>query len=87
MDKNIFEGKWNEFKGEVRKVWGKLTGDELEATKGDVESISGLVQQKYGLKKDEISQKLTEMKDRFADSAKSTLRESNAKDFSHDNLN
>ncbi len=86
MDKNIFEGAWTEFKGEVRKVWGKLTGDELEATKGDVESISGLVQQKYGLKKDEISQKLTEMKDRFSDKTKSSLRESNAKDFS-DKLN
>lgn len=87
MDKNIFEGKWNEFKGEVRKVWGKLTGDELEATQGDVESISGLVQQKYGLKKDEITQKLTEMKDRFAETAKDTLRDSNAKDYNRDNLN
>ncbi len=79
MDKNVFEGAWTEFKGEIRKVWGKITGDELESTKGDVESISGLVQQKYGHTKDEVSAKLTEMKDRFAEQTKSSLRESNAK--------
>jgi|GEM_PF-2891814 len=87
MDKNVFEGAWTEFKGEVRKVWGKITGDELESTKGDVESISGLIQQKYGHKKDEVTQKLTEIKDRFADKTKSALRESNAKDISRDTLN
>lgn len=88
MDKNVFEGAWTEFKGEVRKVWGKITGDELESTKGDMESISGLVQQKYGHTKDEVSQKLTEMKDRYADKAKSSLRESNERStLNSDKLN
>ena len=74
MDKNIFEGKWTEFKGEVRKVWGKITGDELESTKGDVESIGGLIQQKYGYKKDEYADQLTALKDRFAANTKEALR-------------
>lgn len=87
MDKNIFEGAWTEFKGEVRKAWGKITGDELESTKGDMESISGLIQQKYGHKKDEVTQKLTEMKDRFAEKTKSALRENPAKDLNKDTLN
>ena len=72
MNKNIFDGKWDEFKGEVRKAWGKITGDELESTKGDVESISGLIQQKYGHTKEDVAQRLTELKD--------SLRESKAKD-------
>ncbi|NJM09889.1 MAG: CsbD family protein [Bdellovibrionaceae bacterium] len=80
MDKNIFEGKWHEFKGEIRKAWGNITGDELESTKGDVESISGLIQQKYGHSKDEVSKKLTEMKNRFAESTKSSLREGHPTD-------
>ena len=74
MNNNLMNGKWNEFKGEVRKLWGKITGDELEQTKGDYESISGLVEQKYGLKKDEISTKLGEIRDRFTEPAKNTLR-------------
>ena len=80
MDKNVFQGAWTEFTGEIRKVWGKITGDELEATKGDMESISGLVQQKYGHTKDEVTAKLTELKDRYAEKAKDGLRDSNAKD-------
>lgn len=76
MDKNIFEGKWDEFKGEVRKVWGKITGDELEATKGDVESIGGLIEQKYGYKKDEFKDKLTSLKDQYAQKTKDALKES-----------
>lgn len=77
MDKNIFEGKWDEFKGEVRKMWGKITGDELEATKGDVESIGGLIQQKYGYKKDEYSDRLSEIRDRYAAKTKDALKNTN----------
>lgn len=77
MNKNIFEGKWDEFKGEVRKVWGKITGDELEATKGDVESIGGLIEQKYGYKKEDFKDRLTELKDRYAAKTKDSLRDTN----------
>lgn len=80
MNDNVFAGKWDEFKGEVRKMWGKLTGDELEATKGDVESIGGLIQQKYGYKKEEYADKLTELKDRFAEGTKQNLRNSERPD-------
>lgn len=84
MNKNTVDGTWHEFKGEVRRVWGKLTGDELESTKGDMESISGLIEQKYGEKKDEITRKLVEMKDKFADKTKSALRND---DNTRDTLN
>ncbi len=77
MNKNIIEGKWDEFKGEVRKVWGKITGDEIEATKGDVDSIGGLIEQKYGFKKEEYSDRFTELKDRYTDKAKEALKDSN----------
>ena len=88
MDKNVFGGAWHEIKGEITKLWGKITGDELESTKGDVESISGLIQQKYGHTKDEVAEKLTAMKDKYSEQAKSSLRESNAKDtFKKDTLN
>ncbi len=75
MNENIMSGKWNEFKGEVRKIWGKLTGDEVESTKGDMESLGGLVEQKYGLKKDEVARKLGELRDRFSEPAKKALRD------------
>ena len=59
MNKDVINGKWKEIKGDIRKMWGNVTGDELEKTKGDMTSISGLIQQRYGHEKDEVSNKLT----------------------------
>lgn len=58
-------GKWNEIKGEIRKVWGNITGDELEQSKGNLTSISGLIQQRYGQKKEDISLELNNIMSKF----------------------
>lgn len=65
INENLLKGKWNEFKGEVQKLWGRLTDDELEQTKGDAKSLGGLVQQKYGLKEEEFRDKVNGIIDRF----------------------
>lgn len=65
MNEQHVSGKWKEFKGEVRTMWGKITDDELEATKGDGEAISGLVQQRYGDKLDGIKARVSALLDRF----------------------
>ncbi len=44
MNQSQMAGKWKEIKGEIRKAWGELTDDEVEQTKGNMESISGLIQ-------------------------------------------
>lgn len=66
MNKEVVEGKWTQLKGEIQKTWGKITGDELEKTKGDLKSISGLVQERYGLAKDEADRKLSDISTRFS---------------------
>ena len=48
MNKDIFEGKWKEMRGQIKEWWGKLTDDELEQANGNAEQIVGLLQQKYG---------------------------------------
>ena len=48
MNKDIFEGKWKEMRGQVKEWWGKLTDDELDQANGNAEQIVGLLQQKYG---------------------------------------
>jgi uncharacterized protein YjbJ (UPF0337 family) len=48
MNKDIFEGKWKEMRGQVKEWWGKLTDDDLEQAGGNAEQIVGLLQQKYG---------------------------------------
>jgi uncharacterized protein YjbJ (UPF0337 family) len=58
INENLLKGKWNEIKGDVQKLWGKLTDDELEQTKGDATSLGGIVQQRYGIKEEEFRAKI-----------------------------
>lgn len=67
LNENTIKGKWLEIKGTVQKAWGKLTDDELEKTKGDVNAISGLIQQKYGESQDKSKKKLSELLKQFED--------------------
>lgn len=67
FNSDVIKGKWREIKGELQKTWGRLTDDELEATKGDMNSIGGLIQQKYGNKKEEVESRLSGIYDRFKD--------------------
>lgn len=62
---NLIQGKWREVKGDLRKAWGKLTDDELEQSKGDMTAIGGLIQQKYGMAKEEVRDKLNEIAANF----------------------
>lgn len=67
MNEDTIKGKWLEVKGEILNQWGKMTDDELNQTKGNTASILGLIQQKYGNKKEEIQEKLEGILGRFND--------------------
>ena len=66
MNKDIFEGKWKEMRGQVKAWWGKLTDDDLEQAGGNVEQIVGLLQQKYGYTRkraeEEFNQRIKDVK-------------------------
>jgi uncharacterized protein YjbJ (UPF0337 family) len=53
MNKDIFEGKWKQVKGDVQKRWGKLTNDNLDEINGDGEKLLGKIQESYGIARDE----------------------------------
>jgi len=48
MNRDIFEGKWKEMRGQVKEWWGKLTDDDLDKANGKADQLIGLLQQKYG---------------------------------------
>jgi len=64
MNKDIFEGKWKQIRGEAKAWWGKLTDDELDRAAGKFEVLTGLLQEKYGYTRqqasDEIDKRVTE---------------------------
>jgi Uncharacterized protein conserved in bacteria len=54
MNKDIFEGKWKEIRGDVKWAGGKLTDDELDQVAGQFDKLVGLVQEKYGYSKQQV---------------------------------
>jgi uncharacterized protein YjbJ (UPF0337 family) len=58
LNEDQIKGKWKEFKGGVRNLWGEITDDELESSKGNVQSILGLIHQKYGETKEGVKEKM-----------------------------
>jgi uncharacterized protein YjbJ (UPF0337 family) len=55
MNANHFKGKWNQFKGELKKKWGEFTDDDILMIEGDYDKFKGAVQERYADRKDEIS--------------------------------
>ena len=48
MNKDVFEGKWKQVRGQARNWWGKLTDDDLDRAAGKLDVLAGLLQEKYG---------------------------------------
>ena len=44
MNADHFKGKWNQFKGELKKKWGDFTDDDLLKIEGDYDPFKGTVQ-------------------------------------------
>jgi len=53
MNTDIFEGKWEEVKGKMKKTWGKLTDDDFKQLEGAHQEIYGKLQKYYGYSRDE----------------------------------
>lgn len=83
MNKDIIAGKWKEIKGDLRKAWGNVTDDEWEKTKGDSTAIAGILQQKYGLAKDDASEKVGKFMEKYTSETRESLEESERKNRPH----
>ncbi len=65
MNPDILQGKWKQVRGQFKVWYGKLTDDELEKTKGRIDQLVGLLQEKYGYTRQqaekEINQRLAQL--------------------------
>ena len=55
MNADHFKGKWNQFKGELKKKWGEITDDDLTTVEGNYDKFKGVMQERYADRKDEVS--------------------------------
>jgi uncharacterized protein YjbJ (UPF0337 family) len=59
MNKDMFEGKWKQIRGQAKVWWGKLSDDDLEQVGGEFEKLIGLLQVKYGYSRQQAEEELT----------------------------
>lgn len=54
MNKEQFKGNWHQFKGELKKKWGEFTDNDLLEAEGNYDKFLGIVQERYGDRKEEV---------------------------------
>ena len=58
MNKDVLDGKWEQAKGLMQKKWGKLTDDDFDVVKGNFKILSGKIQERYGMSKEEADKEV-----------------------------
>ena len=58
MNWESMKGRWDEIKGEARKKWGRLTGDEIDEIAGDRDKLKGKLERVYGKTKEEAEKEV-----------------------------
>lgn len=54
MNADQFKGKWMQFRGEIKRQWGRLTDDDMRQIEGNYDKFLGLVRERYGDRKEEV---------------------------------
>ena len=58
MNKDQAAGGWKELKGKIKQQWGKLTDDDLTVLEGSADELSGRIQKRYGIAKEEAEKQI-----------------------------
>jgi len=60
MNWDQIKGSWKQVQGQMKAKWGKLTDDDLTVVAGKRDQLAGVLQQKYGLAKEQAEKELDE---------------------------
>ena len=58
MNKDIFERRWKQVRGEVRGWWSRFTEADLDKVAGQFEVFVGLLQEKYGYSREHAEEEI-----------------------------
>lgn len=60
MNEDKVKGQWKQLRGKVKARWGKLTDDDLDVADGNADYLTGRLQERYGIARDEARKQLRE---------------------------
>lgn len=72
MNWDQIEGKWRQYKGQVRERWGALTDNDVHMVAGRRDELIGKIQERYGCEKERAAKEV--------DSFVKTLKEQSVED-------
>ncbi|MDR7148561.1 uncharacterized protein YjbJ (UPF0337 family) [Hydrogenophaga palleronii] len=67
MNWDTIQGNWKQLTGQAKQQWGKLTDDDLQVVAGHRDQLSGKIQERYGIAKDEAEKQLKEWEAKSSD--------------------
>jgi uncharacterized protein YjbJ (UPF0337 family) len=73
MNRDVFEGKWKQVRGEVRGWWGKLTDDDLDKVGGQFDVFAGLLQEKYGYSREQAEEEIEKQMNKYESKLKDSM--------------
>lgn len=65
MNWDRIEGQWKQFKGSIKERWGDLTDDRIDQAAGQRDKFVGLIQEQYGISRDEAELQVREWETRL----------------------
>jgi uncharacterized protein YjbJ (UPF0337 family) len=65
MNWDQIKGNWHQLKGKAREAWGDLTDDDLARLEGSQEQLVGVIQERYGIAKEEAQRQVDEWANRL----------------------
>ena len=63
MNKDTTQGTIKQLKGKIKQQWGKLTDDEIDQMEGNAEILTGKLQERYGLNREDAERQAKEFRD------------------------
>jgi uncharacterized protein YjbJ (UPF0337 family) len=58
MNWDRIEGNWKQLTGRAKQQWGKLTDSDLTIIGGKRDELTGKIQERYGIAKDEAERQI-----------------------------
>lgn len=75
------EQDWIRLKGEIQRLWGGITDEEIEQGKDNPAQIARLIQERYDLTEEQATQKLDDVMRRYKKTSQDTRLQTMGPDY------
>lgn len=66
MSNDVLKGEWLELKGKIKTKWGQLTDNDVAELEGNLDKVTGHLQQRYGYAKERAEKEYDDFKKSLA---------------------